>query len=116
MKNYLNYIPEVGDVVEVWIRDSPRHKYWMESSLVQILAVVKEEDAEDEPFYSISVKNSNSFSRSNNHSNGINGSTSFQTCGCYSEYESDTWNRAFVKIGELPVKINNFNPPKNKKG
>ena len=75
-KQSLDYIPEVGDVVEVWIRDSPRHKYQMESSFVQVLTIIKEEDVGD-TYYHLTVKKSESFAISSRHSNGFNGSTGF---------------------------------------
>jgi len=99
----LDYVPKVGDVVEVWERETPRHKYRMEFSFVQVLRIVKEED-NGQRFYTVSVKESGSFAKTSRC--GYSGSTVFQTRG------HNKWDRAFVKIGHMPVKTSNFNPPK----
>ena len=100
------YIPKVGDVIEVWVRETPRHKYRMEFSFVQVIRVIKEEDPEIGLHYHLSVKTSSSFT--DNGFGGYEGATSFQTKGM------DRWVRKFVKVGHLPVKTAKFEFKKKK--
>ena len=81
------YIPEVGDIVEVWRRESNRHKYRMEYSIAQILRI----EPSDTGGHDVTVKISSSYC---NHSSP----SFFITRG------NGKWSRRFVKIGHLPVK------------
>jgi len=99
-----SYIPKVGDIVEIWERESPRHKYNLWNSFCQILRIEERDNNESDYYkshYEVSIKTSESFIKTP-RGTGWNGCSSLHTNG-YGK-----WDTKFVKIGSAPVKTDGF--------